>query len=196
MSRPREFDFDKVLHQLMLTFWTKGYKGTSLEDLIAASKLKKQSLYGAYGDKHTLFLKTLQLYRIQTLEQMRELLNREDSAAKALELWKSSLLTPSDCYPKGCFIVNVALEFGTDDLEVKTEIEAMFKESENLLEEVIVRGQIQNEISKNFPASIIAKSLANTQHGLRILVKAGEENQKIKDLLDYAINSILIVSPN
>ncbi|WP_219837135.1 hypothetical protein [Paenibacillus sp. R14(2021)] len=93
-------------------------------------------------------------------------------------------------------LANVALEFGTDDLEVKTEIEAMFKESENLLEEVIVRGQIQNEISKDFPASIIAKSLANTQHGLRILVKAGEENQKIKDLLDYAINSILIVSPN
>ena len=33
-GRPRTFDRDRVLRQAMLTFWGKGYEGTSMSDLV------------------------------------------------------------------------------------------------------------------------------------------------------------------
>ncbi|MFF2910603.1 TetR/AcrR family transcriptional regulator [Paenibacillus sp. NPDC057934] len=194
MSRPREFDYDKVLHQLMLTFWEKGYKGTSLADLVAVSNLKKQSLYGAYGDKHALFIKALRLYRMQAMTSIQELLNQEPSALRTLELWKINLLEPSDdTCPKGCFIVNMALELGTEDAEASVEIDALFKDSEKLLEEVIIRGQQAGEITSHFPASLIAKNLATTQHGIRVLNKTSSSQEEIRAILDYSIDSIRAV---
>ncbi|WP_082673128.1 TetR/AcrR family transcriptional regulator [Paenibacillus senegalimassiliensis] len=192
MSRPREFDYDKVLNQLMLVFWLKGYKGTSLADLVEVSKLKKQSIYGAYGDKHAVFIKALRLYRMQAMDSIQTLLNQEKSAIKTLELWRANLLESglNDC-PKGCLIVNMALELGEEDPEAKIEIDALFEDSERLLEEVIRRGQENSEITSQFPAKVIAQSLATTQHGIRVLEKTGASPDKIKMILDYSIKSIL-----
>ena len=43
-------------------FWKKGFQGTSLDDITAATGLAKPSLYAAFGDKNALFLKVLDRY--------------------------------------------------------------------------------------------------------------------------------------
>ena len=63
MPRPKSFDEDAVLDQAVELFWDRGYEGTSLADLEAHLGLGRQSLYNAFGDKHTLFLKALDRYR-------------------------------------------------------------------------------------------------------------------------------------
>ncbi|MFC0842139.1 helix-turn-helix domain-containing protein [Streptomyces noboritoensis] len=55
MPRPREFEPDAVVDQAMLRFWLRGYRATSVEDLVKATGVKPGSLYGAFpGGKHTL----------------------------------------------------------------------------------------------------------------------------------------------
>jgi len=61
-GRPREFDADVVIERAMGIFWSRGYHGTSLPDLLEATKLSRGSLYSAFGDKHTLFLRALDRY--------------------------------------------------------------------------------------------------------------------------------------
>jgi len=61
-GRPRGFDADQALDAAMRVFWRKGYEGTSLSDLAAATGLKSPSLYAAFGDKEALFRKVLDRY--------------------------------------------------------------------------------------------------------------------------------------
>src|SRR6187200_1991802 len=57
MPRPREFEPDTVLNQVMLRFWWQGYRATSIEDLVRATGVKPGSLYSAFpGGKRALFL--------------------------------------------------------------------------------------------------------------------------------------------
>ena len=62
MARPRAFDPDTALQDVMNVFWKKGYEGASLQDIEAATGLNKQSLYRAFGDKRAMYLAALDIY--------------------------------------------------------------------------------------------------------------------------------------
>ena len=62
MARFREFDPDVALDRAMQVFWTKGYQAASLDDLCNATRLNRSSLYSAFGDKHSIFLETIDRY--------------------------------------------------------------------------------------------------------------------------------------
>lgn len=66
MARPREFDRDAALEKALRVFWAKGFAATSTDDLRVAMGIGRQSLYGAFGDKRTLYLEALDTYQQRT----------------------------------------------------------------------------------------------------------------------------------
>ena len=55
----------------MGVFWSRGYHATARPDLLRATKLSHGSLYAAFGDKHSLFLRALDRYVADALTRMR-----------------------------------------------------------------------------------------------------------------------------
>jgi AcrR family transcriptional regulator len=55
MARPREFDEVTVLALARTLFASRGYHGTSIDDLVKATGLLRGSLYKAFGSKQNLF---------------------------------------------------------------------------------------------------------------------------------------------
>jgi TetR/AcrR family transcriptional repressor of nem operon len=55
MSRPRTFAIPAVVEAAKELFWRRGYAGTSLGDVEAATGLNRSSLYQAFGSKEQLF---------------------------------------------------------------------------------------------------------------------------------------------
>ncbi|MEP3946370.1 TetR/AcrR family transcriptional regulator [Ascidiaceihabitans sp.] len=62
MARPREFDIEDALEKAMNVFWERGYEEASMPDLLDGMGLSRGSLYKAFTDKKTLFLKSLENY--------------------------------------------------------------------------------------------------------------------------------------
>ena len=62
-GRPRGYEPDAALSRARAAFWDAGYAATSLDALSAATGMNRPSLYGAFGDKRALYLKTLEGYR-------------------------------------------------------------------------------------------------------------------------------------
>ena len=63
MARTKDFDEDEVLDKAMYLFWNQGYNGTSMQDLVDGLGISRSSLYDTFGDKHSLFIKTLENYK-------------------------------------------------------------------------------------------------------------------------------------
>ena len=61
-GRPRAYQPEIALGKALELFRRDGFAGTSLDDLSAATGMNRPSLYAAFGDKHTLYLKALQRY--------------------------------------------------------------------------------------------------------------------------------------
>src|SRR6201981_3547121 len=69
-GRPRSFDTEAAVERAMAVFWSRGYHGTALPDLLRATKLSRGSLYAAFGDKHSLFLRALDRYIADALTRV------------------------------------------------------------------------------------------------------------------------------
>src|SRR6202522_631545 len=61
-GRPRSFDERDALEKATQVFWSKGYDGVTIDDLVAGMGVGRPSLYSVFGDKRTLFLRVLRAY--------------------------------------------------------------------------------------------------------------------------------------
>src|SRR6202158_1198409 len=92
MARPRSFHPDEALDLARDVFWRKGFQGTSLDDITAATGLAKPSLYAAFGDKNALFLKILDRYHERIVANAERVLKEGPSARDAIERWLTSFV--------------------------------------------------------------------------------------------------------
>src|ERR1041385_4893582 len=143
MARPREFDADSALESAMQVFWAKGYEATSLDDLCAATGLSRSSLYGAFGDKRDLLLRSLDRYsergsaRIAaTLEKAATL--REGLAAVLNEFIDQIVAGPGR---RGCFVGNCAAELARHDREAMARVRASLARNEGIFGAALTRAK-------------------------------------------------------
>lgn len=123
MARPRQFDVEHVLEQTMLTFWQKGYEGTSLADLLKATGLNKSSLYSAFTDKETLFRLALDRYQRNHLG-FRDQALAMDTPRRIVEhlLYGMVGLHTGPQRPRGCFETNALLACSDHSEALRTEL--------------------------------------------------------------------------
>jgi TetR/AcrR family transcriptional repressor of nem operon len=192
MARPREFDIDHALDRAMLVFWKHGYHGTSVADLMKAAGVQKQSLYCAFGDKHSLFVKSVEFYKNQVLAQVKALVAGADSPIAAIESvmrFAVKSAKAKNC-PEGCLAANTALELGLRDPDAAVEVKKMFQGFERILSETIKKGQDKGEITSRFESGLIAHNLLNTLNGIRVLEKTGPSAQQMNSIVDMALAAI------
>ena len=61
-GRPRSFDETDALEKATQVFWSKGYDGVTIDDLVAGMGVGRPSLYAVFGDKRAIFLRVLRAY--------------------------------------------------------------------------------------------------------------------------------------
>ena len=72
-GRPRAYQPDVALGKALDLFRKDGFAATSLDDLSAATGMNRPSLYGAFGDKRELYIKSYQRYRDDARAAMLEI---------------------------------------------------------------------------------------------------------------------------
>ena len=75
MPRPRKFVEEDVIAAAVAVFVSEGYGGTTIEGLLKATGLGKQSLYNSFGGKRQLFLRALDASTTDVVSRMKETLN-------------------------------------------------------------------------------------------------------------------------
>lgn len=194
MSRPREFDYNQVLHAAIDVFNEYGYNGSSYELLTERTQLKKQSLYGAFGDKKSLFEKSLSLYCDEFLSRFQKLLTHGSTAIETLRYLQQHLLVSNSGRNNvGCFVVNSALELTDPDyVHVKIQFDKMFQGMWDSLNRVILQGQQEDSVIQKSSSEQLALYMTNSIIGIRVMIRAGIPKVQIQATLDAAIETLLV----
>lgn len=115
MSRPKGYDPSVLSAQMRDVFWQKGYEGTSLSDLVAATGIRSGSLHAGFGQKPALFAAALNAYDEAFLGAMAVDGSGLDRLGRYIDLLYNRVTT--DPARRGCFVIASASEIDrhTDD---------------------------------------------------------------------------------
>ena len=116
MARTKEFDQEQALDAAMHVFWERGYEATSIQELVDATGVQRQSLYDTFGSKHEMFLQSLMRYQSLEGHHVSELKAKHPKGGLPLiRAIFESCASQTVCDARGCFVVNCAAELGSSD---------------------------------------------------------------------------------
>src|SRR3978361_2266782 len=84
-GRPRAYQPEIAVAKALDVFRKDGFAATSLDDLSAATGMNRPSLYGAFGDKRELYIKSYQRYRADARAAMINIFKDELPIRKRLQ---------------------------------------------------------------------------------------------------------------
>jgi len=174
----------------MYLFWSKGYNGTSMQDLVDSLGISRSSLYDTYTDKHTLYIKSLEHYKKAAGAGMAAAMGNSGSAKETirglLEYFVNELT--KDPEHKGCFLVNSAVELASHDQEINQMLCEGDRQTEALLREVIEKGQKTGEIDNKQDAAPIARFIFNNIKGMRVTARSGVDSKAFDEVVALTLS--------
>ena len=195
MARPREFDEREVLGKALDAFWSKGYDGTSIEDLVQATGLGRASLYGAFGSKEQLFSRVLDHY----LDQVEALDNASaDTGSPSRTLreltsrWVDGVC-PSEGQ-RGCFLSMCGTSGGASGEMVREVLLRAVAARRRVLAKIIARGQASGELRATSSPTELARFLIVMQQGVAAGARAGLTHKELSTAMMEAVNHVVGVA--
>ncbi len=188
MARPREFDEDTVVAAARDRFWDAGYAATSLSDLTAATGLGKASLYGAFGDKHALYLRVFDDYVTSAVQGVRDELEGDD--AGALERIRAHLLgnaRASASNPRGCLLARGTSELAGRDEDVATRSKHAFRQLGSAYASAVEAAQRAGDIDPAADPRVLGDLLLAIHRGTEALGRGGAGAPALQALVEAAL---------
>jgi TetR/AcrR family transcriptional repressor of nem operon len=189
MARSKEFEVNEVLDKAIHLFWAQGYEKTSMQDLVEFMGIHRRSIYDTFGDKHALFMKALERYETKQTSKMRFLIEKQKPIKESIrELFEATVRNEGE--PLGCFLVNSGVELGVLDPEVASLVDESYSRTEELLTNLVLKGQQSGEFKADLDPVVISHYLMNAWLGLRTLVKTTTDQQKLKNIIDMTLTAL------
>jgi TetR/AcrR family transcriptional regulator, transcriptional repressor for nem operon len=191
MARTKEFDPEKALRAAIDLFWNQGYSRTSLDDLMRAMGIARQSLYDTFGDKRQLYIRALEHYRNDRLAATRAHFAEGKPVKTGFRALLLGLSQESKAQlERGCLLLSANLEREPDDEEIADLLTGNQKSVEAIFREAIERAQKSGEVGRKKDAAALARFFAATILGMRAM---GRMNQKRKSLESIAETALTVL---
>jgi TetR/AcrR family transcriptional regulator, transcriptional repressor for nem operon len=189
MPRPREFEPDDVLDSAMRQFWERGYRATSVDDLVRASGVKPGSLYAAFpGGKHALLMGSLDRYSKLVVPQKLGDLEKPGASVAQIRAYFDGLVRDlmSPEGRQGCLLINSAIENAAADPEVAAVVRGHMARLEHCFTSALNNAVDVGDLPASVNVAATAKGLLATASGLMVIGKANPDEEVLRIIVDNA----------
>jgi len=186
MARPKSYNIEEVIEQVVYAFWQHGYQALGLRELERITGLNQFAIRTEFGGKEGLYLKALEFYTDKAIEHAMQPM-RSGGIAEITAFLKALVADGSMTSSKyGCLIVNTGIEnarVGSDRLDQAVrrywdELEACFVVClQNALSAKVIDPAVDPEA--------VAKGLVSGVMGVHVQNRLDGRNDAGAHLVDF-----------
>jgi AcrR family transcriptional regulator len=190
-GRPRAYEPGIALGKALDLFRKQGFAATSLDDLSEATGMNRPSLYGAFGDKRELYIKSYQRYREEARAAMVEIFRQEMPLRERLERIYASALTlylSGETGPRGCFTVVTAASEAISDPEIRAMVLDGLTELDKAFANCFRRAKEKRELPESADPAVLAQLASATVHTIAIRSRARVPRKELEAIVQGAID--------
>jgi TetR/AcrR family transcriptional regulator, transcriptional repressor for nem operon len=189
MAGVKQFDRDEALDHAMAAFWTRGYEGTSIDDLVQATGIGRGSLYGTFGDKRQLFLAALDRYWNTVGMEMFAELSDPDPRRAIERMFDALIRRASDPkFPRGCLFTNTSLECPTCGDEIARKIAENLGQQETAIYQVLRKAQNDGTLNPAEDARALARFFLGVAWGINAVNRTIADLGVLSDMVRVAMS--------
>jgi TetR/AcrR family transcriptional regulator, copper-responsive repressor len=190
-GRPRAYEPDVALAKALDLFRKDGFAATSLDDLSAATGMNRPSLYGAFGDKRELYIKSYQRYRDDARAAMIDIFRGEQPLRERLKRIYAIALDiylSGESGPRGCFTVMTAASEAVSDPDIRAMVLEGFVELDKAFIGCFRRAKEKGELPESADPMVLGHLASATIHTIAIRARARVPRKELEAIVDGAID--------
>jgi AcrR family transcriptional regulator len=198
-GRPRAYEPEIALGKALDLFRKGGFAATSLDDLSAATGMNRPSLYGAFGDKRELYIKSYARYRADARDAMIEIFRDEMPIRKRLaRIYAVALdiFLSGEAGPRGCFTVMTAASEAVADPEIRAMVLKGFSELDKAFEACFRLAREKDELPPSADPLVLAQLASATMDTVAIRARAGVPRKELEAIVKGAIEVMCGAGPS
>ena len=189
-GRPRAYEPEVALGKALNLFRRDGFAATSLDDLSAATGMNRPSLYGAFGDKRELYIKSYQRYRDDARAEMANIFRSEAPLKERLRRIYAIAL---DIYtegetPRGCFTVMTAASEAVSDPAIRAMVLEGLSELDKAFAICFRLAKERGELPDSTDATALAHLASATIHTVAIRARAQVPRKDLEAIVNGALD--------
>jgi AcrR family transcriptional regulator len=197
-GRPRAYEPEVALGKALDLFRRDGFAATSLDDLAAATGMNRPSLYGAFGDKRELYIKSYQRYRDDARAAMTDIFREEMPIrqrlrriyAIALEIYLSGAEGP-----RGCFTVMTAASEAVSDSDIRAMALEGFTELDKAFAACFRLAKEKGELSESADPVVLSQLASATIHTIALRARVHVPRRELETIVNGAIDVLCNGAP-
>ncbi|MEZ2127667.1 MULTISPECIES: TetR/AcrR family transcriptional regulator [unclassified Sinorhizobium] len=191
-GRPREFDRDAALAKARDAFWSRGYEGVSMSDLVETLGIASARIYAAFGSKEKLFQEAVALYDEGEGGFATRALVEEPTAVRAIE---RSLRDAVETYtrqgrPHGCMVVSAATNCSAENANVQEFLADYRRRRTASLVRRLERAVVEGELLPETDAQALGEYYAAVLHGLSVQARDRVSRRRLLAIIPTAMLAI------
>ncbi|HEX9212070.1 MAG TPA: TetR/AcrR family transcriptional regulator [Bradyrhizobium sp.] len=193
-GRPRAYEPNVALGKALDLFRTQGFAATSLDDLSEATGMNRPSLYGAFGDKRELYIKSYQRYREEARASMLEIFREDMPLRQRLERIFASALNiylSGETGPRGCFTVVTAASEAVSDPDIRAMVLDGLSELDKAFASCFRRAKEKGELPGGADPVVLAQLASATVHSIAIRSRVRVSRKDLEAIVKGAIDVMI-----
>ncbi|MDA0161564.1 TetR/AcrR family transcriptional regulator [Solirubrobacter ginsenosidimutans] len=191
MARPREFDEEAVVRAARERFWDAGYAATSMTDLSEATGVGKTSLYGAFGDKHALFMRIFDEYSTGAVKSAEAELDGSDAGAfERIRAYLLANASGSAGNPRGCLLARGTSELANADPEVAARAKCAYEGLSAVFARAVEGAQRAGDLDPSTDPRAVGDLILAVHRGTEALGRGGAEEPALRTLVETFLASL------
>ncbi len=189
-GRPRNFDKAEALDIALKLFWQHGYEGTSVAMLAEAIGVNVPSLYAAFGNKESLFLRCIERYGELNGKMYHESFKKKTAREVARSILEGEVeLVTRRGTPDGCLMVQGALATSPESESIRKLMAGMRGMAEKWMVERFRHAIDDGDLPADADPTALACYLMSLNSGLAVQAKSGVGKKQLLKVVDIAMQN-------
>ncbi|MBY0274028.1 TetR/AcrR family transcriptional regulator [Candidatus Binatia bacterium] len=183
-GRPRKYEHASALDAALTTFWTKGFAGTSLDDLTSAMGMNRPSIYGAFGNKEALYAAAVEHYVRTVGRTFLEPLSRDGALADDLDAFYAAVtgVVTGKHGPLGCIVACTLPSEAETTPAARQLLAAALTQIDGAVRARLARAVEQGELARDTDLRTQAEVVVSGMLALSLRARAGASRRDLKRL--------------
>src|SRR3954454_2254639 len=193
-GRPRAHQPEIALGKALDLFRSEGFAATSLDQLSAATGMNRPSLYGAFGDKRELYIKSYQRYREDARAAMQDIFREQLPIRKRLERIYAIALDiylSGESGPRGCFTVMTAASEAVADPDIRSMVIEGLTGMDKAFAACFRLAKEKGELPESADPVVLSQLASATIHSIAIRARAQMPRKELEAIVKGALDVML-----